>query len=73
MDRWDPDDIGKLVYDNDFDMSSSESQQLLYDACQLLKISEYVQLYQVECWIESFSVYMLSTAVDKKKRQFPVP
>ena len=47
VDRWDPTDIGKIVYDDDFDMSSEANQQRLIDICNDLKSSRLVLNGQV--------------------------
>ena len=54
VDRWDPTDIGKIVYDDDFDMSSEANQQRLIDICNDLKSSRLVLNGQVTCWIQDF-------------------
>ena len=48
VDQWDPTDIGKVVYDNQFDMSSEANQQRIVDICNDLKNSSLVLNSQVE-------------------------
>eukprot|EP01084_Bolivina_argentea_P061032 111543_1 len=45
INKWDSDAFGKVTYDNDFDLSSIESQQFIYDICQELKVSYTDHIY----------------------------
>lgn len=45
--------MGKIRW-RDFDISSPESQQGLYDFCQELRASDKVKNGNVKCWIENF-------------------
>ena len=33
-DKWDPDDFGSTIYDDEFDISSAEAQQFILDTCE---------------------------------------
>lgn len=35
--------------------------------------TDFVLLYQVECWVVDFRDFMLSDKITKKEREFPVP
>lgn len=34
---WDPEDLGKLIWDEDFTVSPAENQKALLDFCEFLK------------------------------------
>lgn len=53
-DRWDPSDLGTVIWDDNFDMSSEANQQRLLDICNDLKASSLVKDQQVTCWVENF-------------------
>ena len=52
--RWDASDLGSIVWDDSFDMSSTAAQQRLLDICADLKSSSLVKDSQVTCWVEDF-------------------
>lgn len=39
---WDPEDLGKVIYDDDFDMSSEEAQMSVLQMCKDLREQFYV-------------------------------
>ena len=56
--RWKSEDIGKIVYDDEFNMALPANQQWLKDICQELWDSELVQDQTVTCWIDDFETYI---------------
>lgn len=69
VDFFNASDIGTTIWDNEFDMSSREAQQQIYDFCQHLKSLKDL-LYQeksVSCWIDDFKSWL-----DSKNERFPI-
>jgi len=56
---YDPTYIGEVIFDNDFDVSSTTGQQFIYDTCQDLKTKERV--YKVYCFMESYKTWRLQS------------
>ena len=53
-DRWDPTDIGKIIWDDDFDLTPEANQQRVIDICNDLKSNALVKNSQVTCWVQDF-------------------
>ncbi|QDZ20569.1 patched-related protein [Chloropicon primus] len=63
-DKWNPEDLGKVTYDEEFDMSSPEAQVHVYNVCQDVKRAEcfveacengtLVRYGEARCFIEGF-------------------
>ena len=52
---WDPDNVGKLIWDDSFTIVPPENQQALLDTCADLRDNfELVKFNDVVCWIEDF-------------------
>lgn len=58
VNRWDPADLGEVVFDEDFDLTPKEAQQSLIDFCQDLRSQKFVASGQVICWIEDFDNFI---------------
>lgn len=58
----DPYDRGKLTFDDNFDASSKESQQFLYDLCNDIRKQPFFKptlgLHLSNCFIETFKLWM---------------
>ena len=52
--RWDASDLGTIVWDDNFDMSSTTAQLRLLDICADLRTSSLVKDSKVTCWVEDF-------------------
>lgn len=53
---WDPEDVGKLVWDDSFTMSPQANQQSILDLCASLKTNPNVkEPNDNECWIEDMN------------------
>lgn len=59
VDRWNPEDIGDAVLDDEFDLSSIEAQASLVKFCRDLREQEFVFNKNVQCWIEDFQEWYL--------------
>ena len=56
---WDPEDLGKLVWDDDFTISPPENQLALMDFCvDLRENSPVVKENEVNCWIEDMDRFV---------------
>ena len=56
---WDPDELGELVWDDEFDISPPENQQSLIKLCEDLKNDhELVKDNEVICWIQDMDTYV---------------
>lgn len=55
---WKAADIGKAVFDPDFNLYQRESQKALLDLCVDLRKQDFVLNEEVRCWIETFAVYV---------------
>jgi len=56
---WNVTDTGKLIWNNDFDMTPPENQQALLDLCADLRTrDDLVQRKSVTCWIEEFKRFV---------------
>ena len=59
LDQWDPNELGKLEYDNDFDLSTTANQNRLKQICVDLRTKNEIVLDgKVECWIEDFETWL---------------
>ena len=62
VDYYNASDIGTIIWDNEFNMSSTENQQKIYDFCQELKNESHL-LYEsrntsLSCWIDDFKNFL---------------
>ena len=50
---WDPEDVGKLIWDENFTMTPKENQQSILDLCTNLKSNKELlkELEEIKCWI----------------------
>ena len=64
VDRWDPHDMGKVVFDDGFDLAKESSQQSLYNFCMDLKDQEFVKDGEVNCWFLDFLEWYKQQAGD---------
>jgi predicted RND superfamily exporter protein len=51
---WEADNRGTIVWDSDFDMSSTANQQRILDICNDLKSNALVKSETVTCWVQDF-------------------
>lgn len=65
IDRWDADNRGKIIWDSNFDMSSTSAQQRILDICNDLRTNSLVRAGTVTCWVQDF--------VDAQNSGNPVP
>ena len=75
---WNPDAMGKVIYDEEFDMSSPEAQQHVYDVCQNAKSApcsakgcingKLIRNGEAKCFIEEFKTWL-----EAKNQAFPLP
>lgn len=68
---WEAADPGKPIYNQNFDPSSEEAQNAMYEICLKLNSNDLVLLLQTRCMMARFRAFMLSTQVPKASRQFP--
>jgi hypothetical protein len=63
---WDPDFIGKISFDDTFDMSAAESQQFLKNLCDDLKTQEFAKTEgdNMKCWIYGFEEFVTKPVND---------
>jgi len=52
--RWDASDRGTVIFDDDFDMSSTVNQQRILDICNGLLTNSLVKDQKVTCWVKDF-------------------
>ncbi len=59
---YDPAEIGKVIWDPDFDLSSPFAQVVVYKFCKHLKSLDQLLFTSdsVDCWIEDFKNYVNS-------------
>eukprot|EP00003_Mantamonas_plastica_P033189 TRINITY_DN937_c0_g1_i7.p1 TRINITY_DN937_c0_g1~~TRINITY_DN937_c0_g1_i7.p1 ORF type:complete len:810 (-),score=255.54 TRINITY_DN937_c0_g1_i7:111-2540(-) len=65
--QYDPDDIGSVKYDDDFDLSPKANQQAVYDTCLIAKGKDFVRKANVQCFMLDYRVWALDNY-----NQFPV-
>ena len=59
VDIWDPTNLGKLEYDEDFDLTTATNQNRLKQICVNLRLQSHIVLDgNVECWIEDFETWL---------------
>lgn len=60
--QWDRSNMGKIIFDKDFNPYTKESQVFLLNLCGDLKNQpkEFVVPGTVSCWIEEFDQYLVS-------------
>lgn len=71
---WDPEDIGEVVMDKDFSLSSVEAQQSVLDFCSDLKKQDFVLDGNVDCWLKDYFDQWLRSptiAAQMKKQKQP--
>ena len=51
---WNPNFIGEVIFDDDFDLSPVQAQLSLIDLCSSLKTKSFVVNQEVDCWIQKF-------------------
>ena len=56
--KWDPEYIGEVIWDKNFDLSPIENQQNILDFCEELKRKDFVVKNSVICWTEMFQQYL---------------
>jgi hypothetical protein len=66
---YDPADVGKTQYDDNFDPSSATAQQLFITMCEEFRDERFVLDREVLCPMEEFRDYV----VNELQRTFPVP
>jgi len=64
-DPWDPEDVGKLIWDTKFNPSTTTNQNRLKDICTSLKSDKYSNLItegsdSVHCFVPQFEQYLTS-------------
>ena len=52
--RWDSSNLGKLIYDDTFNLAPVANQQRILDICTDLRNSDLVDNRVVTCWLEDF-------------------
>jgi protein dispatched 1 len=52
--RWDPDDLGTLIYDEEFNLAPTANQQRILDIWNDLKTRKLVSNQAVTCWVQDF-------------------
>jgi predicted RND superfamily exporter protein len=77
-DRWNPEDIGTVVYEESFDMSSPQAQQHVYQVCHYVKVAScdatacksgvLVRYGEARCFMDGFKLWLEAT-----NKTFPVP
>lgn len=77
-DRWNPEDIGTVVYEDSFDMSSPEAQLHAYKVCQDVKNAtcfaeacengKLIRHGEARCFIDDFKL-----ALESVNKPFPLP
>lgn len=55
VNKWDPDDIGELVWNDEFDPSSEEAQKFMLNFCVELEKQEIVSSDSMICWVKYFN------------------
>lgn len=56
---WDPEDVGKLIWDDSFTMSPEANQRAILDLCSSLKTNALVlEPNDLECWIEDMNNWL---------------
>lgn len=75
---WNPDAMGEVIYDEDFDMSSPQAQQHVYDVCQNAKSATcsakgciggmLIRNEEADCFIQEFKDWL-----EANNRTFPLP
>jgi hypothetical protein len=63
---WDPNFIGEVVFDEEFNLPKPESQQYLLEMCEVVRSQEIVSLDEPQeeeifwCWPQTFKDYVIS-------------
>ena len=64
---WDPEDLGELVWDDEFDVAPAENQQRMLELCAELKDDHaLVRDNDVICWIDDMDVYVREDSKNTK-------
>jgi len=61
VDHFNASDIGKPIWDDNFDISHPKSQKAIDDFCQGMKTMDsllYSKSGSVSCWVDDFKVYV---------------
>lgn len=56
--KWDPEYIGEVIWDDEFDMTPIKNQQSILDFCKDLKTKNFVVQSTVYCWTDEFQEYL---------------
>ncbi|XP_072027301.1 protein dispatched homolog 1-like [Amphiura filiformis] len=79
--HWDPESTGKVKYDDQFDLSHTESQEWLYNFCDRMRNQSFVNAGdQSYCFIENLKTTLHSPCTDETllppccgRQDFPFP
>lgn len=52
--KWEPDNLGKIIYDDSFNLAPVANQQRILDICSDLKKRSLVSNQAVTCWLQDF-------------------
>ena len=58
VNRWDPEDIGEIVWDDEFDPTSEASQTFLLNLCKKLNEQSFLFKDSMVCWIDNFETFI---------------
>jgi len=52
--KWEPENLGQVVFDENFELGLPESQLSMQEFCQDLKEQSFVSNQDVKCWFDDF-------------------
>lgn len=67
---WNPNFIGAVVFDEDFNLPKAESQKYLLEMCEVVRSKDFVSLNEPQpeeifwCWPQSFKEYAVSKGLN---------
>ena len=67
IDKYDTSDLGKLIWDDNFDITEEHNQVRLFDICEVLKNSPLIFDNEITCFLYDFKAFLA-----KKSVAFPV-
>ena len=71
-DPWKADDVGKVQYDDEFDLSPTDTQQFIYDICQELLTQHTDKVFSPQTELDCFIYDMIDYANTTLGMSFPL-
>ena len=63
VNKYDPTDLGKLIWDDKFDITEENNQVRLFDICEVLKSSPLIFDNEITCFLYDFKKYLVTKSI----------